>query len=408
MEENKYRKSNLVEMNIVLKKYIFFPSLKIEGHIELTPKIRIKANKEQKIIFKLTQFKKCEYQSEKNDKIENHSESSEDLIINKVKDFYLEKNDLSQKTKINFNLLLPGDEQKNFYPTFEYRKKDVNIFIRHLLTIEMPDIEAKNSIGIIICKLPERKKDLKKKDLNIFKDKNIKTLGLINKGRLTYDIRIKKLSYSLDEEIPLKLNIISEELIDLGIDSVDIILQKKIAIKGSNYGMPCYLKEINYIMYEKKYSGLSVKKDFLDFDEILKAHIYDIPDFTDREIERYSKFDLDFIERDDQRMHINPSINIDQFICQYKVKINIRFNSFWKGDLKENFIIDMYTMKPSSNDEQYLKYLFLGDENSYFDSQLFTKKEEDYLDNDTDFIILENKDFHQLLNGEENYNNSKK
>ena len=157
MEENKYRKSNLVEMNIVLKKHIFFPSLKIEGHIELTPKIRIKANKEQKIIFKLTQFRKCEYQSEKNGKIENHSESSEDLIINKVKDFYLEKNDLSHKTKINFNLLLPGDEQKNFYPTFEYRKKDVNIFIRHLLTLEIPDIEAKNSIGVIICKLPEKK-----------------------------------------------------------------------------------------------------------------------------------------------------------------------------------------------------------------------------------------------------------
>ena len=408
MEEKKYRKSNLVEMNIILKKYIVFPSLKIEGHIELIPKIKIKANKEQKIIFKLTQFKKCEYQSEKNDKIENHSESSEDLIINKVKDFHLEKNDLSQKTNINFSLLLPGDEQKNLYPTFEYRKKDVNIFIRHLLTIELPDIEVKNSIGIIICKLPEKKKDLKKKDLNIFKDKNIKTLGLINKGRLTYDIRIKKLSYSLDEEIPLKLNIISEELIDLGIDSVDIILQKKIAIKGSNYGMPCYLREMNYNMYEKKYSGLSVKKDFLGFVEILKAHRYDIPDFTDREIERYSKFDLDFIERDDQRMQINPSINIDKFICQYKVKINIRFNSFWKGDLKENFIIDMYTMKPSSNDEQYLKYLFLGDENSYFDSQIFNKKEEDYLDNDTDFIVLENKDFHQLLNGEENNNNSKK
>ena len=408
MEENKYRKSNLVEMNIVLKKHIFFPSLKIEGYIELTPKIKIKANKEQKIIFKLTQFRKCEYQSEKNGKIENHSESSEDLIINKVKDFYLEKNDLSHKTKINFNLLLPGDEQKNFYPTFEYRKKDVNIFIRHLLTLEIPDIEAKNSIGVIICKLPEKKNDLKKKDFNIFKDKTIKTLGLINKGKFTYEIRIKKLSYSLDEEIPLKLNIISKELKEIKIDSVDIILQKKIAIKGSNCGMPCYLREENYVMYEKKYSGLSVKKDFLDFDEILKAHIYDIPDFTDREIERYSKFDLDFIERDDQRMHINPSINIDQFICQYKVKINFRFNSFWKGDLKENFIIDMYTMKPSSNDEQYIKYLFLGDENSYFDSQIFTKKEEDYIDNDTDFIILENKDFHQLLNGEENNNNSKK
>jgi hypothetical protein len=256
--------------------------------------------------------------------------------------------------------------------------------------------------------LPEKKDNLKKKDFNIFKDKTIKTLGLINKGKITYEIRIKKLSYSLDEEIPLKLNIISKELKEIKIDSVDIILQKKIAIKGSNCGMPCYLREENYVMYEKKYSGLSVKKDFLDFDEILKAHIYDIPDFTDREIERYSKFDLDFIERDDQRMHINPSINIDQFICQYKVKINFRFNSFWKGDLKENFIIDMYTMKPSSNDEHYLKHLFSGEENSYFDSQIFTKKEEDNIDNDTDFIILENKDFHQLLNGEENSNNSKK
>jgi len=408
MEENNYRKSNLVEMNIILKKHIFFPTQKIEGHIELIPKIKIKANKEQKIIFKLTQFKKCEYQSEKNGKIENHSESSEELIIDKVKDFYLEKNDISKKTKINFSLLLPGDEQKNFYPTFEYRKKDINIFIRHLLTLEIPDIEVKNSIGVIICKLPERQYNIKKKDLNIFKDKNIKTLGLINKGGLTYNIRIKKLSYSLDEEIPLKLDIISKELKEIEIDSIDIILQKKVAIKGSNYGMSCYLKEENYIMYEKKYTGSFVKKDFLKIEEVLKAHRYDIPDFTDREIERYSKFDLDFIERDDQRMHINPSIDIDQFICQYKVKINIKFNSIWKGDLKENFIIDMHTMKPPSNDDDNLKNLFLDYENSDFDSQIFTKKEEDNIDNDTDFIVFENKDFHQLLNGEENYNNSKK
>ena len=320
----------------------------------------------------------------------------------------MEKNDLSQKTKINFKLLLPGDEQKNFYPTFEYRKKDISIFIRHLLTLEIPDIEVKNSIGVIICKLPEKKYNLKSKDLNIFKDKNINTLGLINKGRLTYDIRIKKLSYSFDEEIPLKLNIITKELKDLEIDSVDIILQKKIGIKGSNYGVSYYIREENYILYEKKYIGSYVKKDFLKFEEILKMHRYDIPDFTDREIERYSKFDLDFIERDDQRMQINPSINIDQFICQYKVKINISFNSLWKGDLKENFIIDIYTMKSSSNDDDYLKHLFLSYENSFFDSQIFNKKEEDNIDNDTDFIVFENKDFHLLLNGKENCNNSKK
>ena len=210
MEEQKYRKRNLVEMNIILKKYIYFPSLNIEGYIELIPKIKIKVKNEQKIIFKLTQFKKCEYQTEKKGKIQNHSESSEDLIINKIKDFYLEKNDLSQKTKINFKLLLPGDEQKNFYPTFEYRKKDISIFIRHLLTLEIPDIEVKNSIGVIICKLPEKKYNLKSKDL-------------------------------------------------------DIILQKKIGIKGSNYGVSYYIREENYILYEKKYIGSYVKKDFLKF-----------------------------------------------------------------------------------------------------------------------------------------------
>lgn len=409
MEEKKYRKSNLVEMNIILNKYIFFPSLKIKGCIELIPKIKIKVNNEQKIIFKLTQFKKCEYQSEKNGKIENHSESSEDLIKSKELYIDLKDNYLSQKIKMNFNFLLPGDEKQNFYPTFEYRKKDVNIFIRHLLTIEIPDIEVKNSIGVIICKLPEKKDNLKKEDLNIFKDKKINiAFGIFKKGRLPYEIKIEKLSYSLDEEIPLKLKIMPKDLKDIEIDSIDIILKKQIAIKGSNYGISTHLREENYNIYEKKYIGLSVKKDFLEFKEILKAHRYDIPDFTDREIERYSKFDLDFIERDDQRMQINPSINIDQFMCQYKVEIKFKFNSFFKSDIIENFIIDMYTMKPSSNDEDELKHLFSGDENPYFDSQIFTKKEEDNSDNDTDFVVLENKDFYKILNGEENNNNSNK
>ena len=400
-DEKKYKPNTLLDMNITLKKYIFFPAEKIEGFIELVPKTNIQFKKIQKINFKLIQFIKCEcIIKDSNGHLHYDSKSSSKEILIKNIDF--ENSDFSKKIKIEFDLLLPGEEEPYFFPTFEFRKNDISIFIRHLFTIEIPDLEVCNSTGVIICKLPE-KKYLEKKDLNKFKDKNIKTLGLINKGKLTYYIKIKKLSYSFDDEIFVKLNIITTELKDLEIDSIEFLLQKKIAIKDMSYGLPRNKKEERIIIDSRIYEGKDVKKNILKFCEKFKFKKFDIPDFTEKDIEKYTIVDKYFIERDDQRMQLSPSIDNDLFLCQYKIKIIIHFNSYFKGDIIEEFILDLFTMKPSFEVSDYLKNFFLINANPEFNSEEFLKENEGIIDDydNLDFVVFEQKDFHSLINEED-------
>jgi hypothetical protein len=365
--KKKYIMSNCnLDMNIKLKEYILLPGAKIEGTIELIPKIEIKIKNEQKILFKLTQFQKYEFHKKGfSGEIEELSDNNDNLIIDKGITKYFSNNNLNKKTKIDFSLNLPADEKKDFYPTFEFRKKDINIFIRHLLTIELPDLEIKNSTGIIISKLPEKQNMNIIDDSNIFVDESIKKniFSKSNNGKFFCKIRIKKLSFSFDEEIPIILDIDSSELIDLHIKSIEFILQKKIYVKGMlDYKLFNKMEE-RIIMFSKKYQGAEVNKKHLTFYEKLKLDKSDLPEFNEEALERYIKFDENFIERDDQRKLLNPSINTDLFACEHKIKVNIHFNGY---DINKYFVIDLYSIKPAFIDD-FLKHYFIFEENPSFD-----------------------------------------
>ena len=372
--DNKYIKKNSeLDMNITLKEYILFPGTKIEGAIELIPKNDMKIQKEQKILFKLTQFQKYEFLTQNyKDEIQESSDSKEILIIDKNITKAFSNEYLKKKTKIEFCINLPADENKYFYPTFEFRKNDINIFIRHLLTIELPDLGVANSTGIIILKLPEKQNMNIKKDSNIYIDKKIKNF-LISDGKFSCGIRIKKLSFSFDEEIPIKLDIDSSELIDLKIENIEFILQKKIFIKSCIDYKYFNLKEERMIVACKKYEGAEVQKKNFQLLEKLKLNKSGIPDFSEIIKERFTKFNEHFTERDDQRMILNPSVNTDLFGCEYKIKINIHFNHY---DINKDFVIDLYNTKPSLIDD-YLNHYFICKENPLFDSNEYKEKEKD-------------------------------
>ena len=391
--EKKYKKDDEIELKIKLKKYIVFPGSKIEGTIELIPKKDIIfKNNEQKILFKLTQFSKYECLTKDNTgKIEENSDSKEKLIIDKSTVKYFSNNVLNKNMNIEFNLILPAEEQKEFYPTFEFRKKDICLFVRHLLTIEIPDLKTSNSTGIIICKLPEKGNVDISKDTNISKEEYIKALKIMNRGKLTYQLSIKQFSFSLDEEIPIIFNINSSDLIDLEIKTIEFVLQKKLCVKGLLDFQFFNKKEERIVMDSRKYEG-DVKKKKLKFAGKLKLN--EIPEFSEKEIQRYTKFDGDFIERDDQRMILNPSINTDLFSCEYKIKVNIKFDTYLKREISFGLVIDFYNMKPSFIDD-YLKHIFIIKENPSFDNNLEenknkeedkSKKNEENKDND--FVII--------------------
>lgn len=408
--EKKYKKDDEIELKIKLKKYIVFPGSKIEGTIELIPKKNIIFNNnEQKILFKLTQFLKYECINKDNfGKIEENSDSKEKLIIDKSTVKYFSNNVLNKNMNIEFNLILPAEEQKEFYPTFEFRKKDICLFVRHLLTIEIPDLKTSNSTGVIICKLPEKGNDDITKDTNISKEEYIKAFKIMNKGKLTYQLSIKQFSFSFDEEIPIIFNINSSDLIDLEIKTIEFVLQKKLSVKGFLDFKFFNKKEERIIMNSRKYEGDIIKKKKLKFAGKLKLN--EIPEFTEKEILRYTKFDKNFIERDDQRMILNPSINTDLFSCEYKIKVNIKFDSYLKREISFGLVIDLYNMKPSFIDD-YLKHIFIIKENPSFDNDLEetqNKKEDKYKtseeNKDNDFVIIDNKDFPLPLNGKDNTN----
>ena len=107
--------------------------------------------------------------------------------------------------------------------------------------------------------------------------------------------------------------------------------------------------------------------------EKFKLDNSDIPEFTEKTKERFTKFNEHFIERDDQRMILNPSVNTDLFACEYKIKINIHFNHY---DINKDFVIDLYNTKPSLIDD-YLNHYFICKENPLFDSNEYKEKEKD-------------------------------
>ena len=210
--KNKFRKvSESVTLELSLDNYILLPDSKVKCNIVLRPKYNIKLGKpDQEIIIKLTQFEKCEYQKDEDES----STDKETLLINKkfVKHF---PDSFSKKVIIkDIEFEMPSANNKLFLPTFEYRKKATNLFVRHLLTLEIPGFEVIESVGVIICKLPNKVYKIEKKNSNIFKDRDISTFfGLKSEGKLSYNISLKKQVYNPKEEIPINIIINSTELI---------------------------------------------------------------------------------------------------------------------------------------------------------------------------------------------------
>ncbi len=204
--ESKYRKiSESFKLELSLENYILLPDSRVKCIIFLKPKYNIKLGVlNQEIIIKLTQFEKCEFKKDD----DTSSKEKETLLFKKI--FVKHFPDIID-TKILFKDIefeVPSSSNSLFFPTFEYRKAKTNLFVRHLLTVEMPGFEVMQSVGVIICKLPEKIYKIEKKNSNIFKDEDVNTFfGLKNEGKLSYNISLKKQVHNPNEEIPLTISI---------------------------------------------------------------------------------------------------------------------------------------------------------------------------------------------------------
>ena len=401
----KYRKvSENMEMELSLDNYILLPDTKIKINIFLKPKYSFKLGTlDQKIIVKLTQFEKSEFQNDD----DLTTKIIDNLLIEKsyVKHF---PDIISKKILVkDIELEVPSPNNNIFKPTFEFRKSDINIFVRHLLTVEIPGLEIMDSIGVIICKLPEKFYKIEKKNSNIFKDEHVNTIfGLKNEGKISYNISLKKQIYNPKEEIPINICINSTELKNINVESIEVILQKKIII----YKFPLNIEE-KIVMDKQTFTELTFDKKIIKINTQLKFSNKDIPELTEKEIEKYTDFDENFLERDDNRTQLNPSMNGNIFKCEYKIKINLVFDNIFRKTIYEFFIIDiydLYNINPESIPD-YLKQYFLIKENKIHKSldekdKKDTNNEEKNKDEtnniDTDeFVVIDYNDFINTIEG---------
>ena len=401
----KYRKvSESMDMELSLDNYILLPDTKIKINIFLKPKYSFKLGTlDQKIIVKLTQFEKSEFQNDD----DLTTKIIDNLLIEKsyVKHF---PDIISKKILVkDIELEVPSPNNNIFKPTFEFRKSDINIFVRHLLTVEIPGLEIMDSIGVIICKLPEKFYKIEKKNSNIFKDEHVNTIfGLKNEGKISYNISLKKQIYNPKEEIPINICINSTELKNINVESIEVILQKKIII----YKFPLNIEE-KIVMDKQTFTELTFDKKIIKINTQLKFSNKDIPELTEKEIEKYTDFDENFLERDDNRTQLNPSMNGNIFKCEYKIKINLVFDNILRKTKYEFFIIDiydLYNINPESIPD-YLKQYFIIKENKIHKSldekdKKDTNNEEKNKDEtnniDTDgFVVFDHNDFINTIEG---------
>ena len=397
--ENKYRRlSESATLKLSLDNYILLPDSRVKCNLTLTPKYYIKLGKlDQEIIIKLTQFEKCEYKKDDDES----SNDKETLLLEKK--FIKHFPDIISKVIIfkDIEFEVPSASNKLFFPSFEYRKKITSLFVRHLLTVEIPGFEVMESVGLIICKLPNKIYKIEKKNSNIFKDKNISTFfGLKSEGKLSYNISLKKQVYNPKEEIPINISINSTELTYLNIELIEIIFQRKIII----YGFIINTEE-KVILDKKSFNNIDQK--IVKFNTQLKFDNKDIPELSQKEIEKYSNFDKNFLERDDNRTQLTPSMNGSFFKCEYKIKINMSLDNIYGKTISEYFIIDIYDIYNISQEAipDNLKHYFLIKENELFEKQsknievTENNDERKNKNDDDEFVIFDHEDFISTVEG---------
>ena len=403
--ESKYRKfSENFELELSLENYVLLPHSTVKCTIFLKPKYNIKLGVlNQEIIIKLTQFEKCQF------KKDDDTSSKEKETLLSTKKYVKHFPDLINKKilfkDIEFEVV---SSSSDIIPTFEYRKKETNLFVRHLLTVEMPGLEVMESVGVIICKLPEKMYKIEKKNSNIFMDEDVKTFfGLKNEGKLSYNISLKKQVYNPKEEIPINISINSSELKYLNIESIETIFQKKIII----FGFPLNTEE-KEILDKKSFKNIKSDQKIIKFNTQLKIENKNITELSQKEIERYSDFDENFLERDDNRKQLTPSMESKYFKCEYKIEINIVLNNICRKTINKFFkicIYDIYNINIESIPEN-LKHYFLIKENEFFEPKKSLNEENinDEEKNNTkkkdetnlnEFEIIDHEDFISTIEG---------
>ena len=340
LDKTKFFNEVNVKMSIVLDNYCIKPEGHIEGSIILTPKFKGDniILKDSKIVLTLTQYEFFDYSNSEKDaqnKQNEHNKKHKEIIFNKEAKIEIENNKISCTLKIPIKVSIPNNEK--LLPSFNLKNKDFIAGVRHIFTVNIPDINAINSIGILISDiLPKKGKD--NPENIIYKNEQIYKMGIMHKGNISYCIRIPKNEYKHDEDISIKIMVDSSSLQENKIEKIKVKLQRKFVILGYTVNSD-FRYALNEKIFEK--SELSEKNSNKYELEYTFPKIQD-NNFNEKEIEQFIHFNENIIDYNWNNKCLAPSMKGYFFSCEYKIKIRTILDSSLITTKKIDFPIDIY------------------------------------------------------------------
>ena len=338
LDKTKYFNQDNVKMSIVLDHYCVKPGGYIEGAIILTPKLKEIILNDSKIVLTLTQyefFDYCNNEKDLSNKQNEHNKKHKEIIFNKEAKIEIENNKISCTLKIPIKVSITNNEK--LLPSFNLKNKDFIAGIRHIFTVKIPEINAINSIGIIISDKIQKKSNNNPENI-IFKNEQIYKMGIINKGNISYCIRIPKNEYKNDEDINIKIMVDSSSLQENKIEKIKVKLQRKIIILGYTVNSD-FRYSLNEKIFEK--SELSEKHSNKYELEYIFPKIEE-NNYNEKELEQYIHFNENIIDNNWNNKCLTPSMKGYFFSCEYKIKIRTILDSSLITTKKIDFPIDIY------------------------------------------------------------------
>ena len=325
LKKEEYFKQENVKISIELDNYNLKKEGFIEGYINLVPKLKGEFKlTNTKIILILTQFEFFEHINKEKlstNKEIKPNEQHKEIIFNKESKIELNNDMISSKVKVPIKISIPKNDK--LLPSFYLKTKDFIAGIRHIFTVKIPGESAVDSIGVFFCETVN-KEDNKKDEFNaIFKDEQINSMGLINKGKISYLIRTAKNSYKNNENIDIKVMVDSSELHDYKINQIIIKLQRKITIFGYTVN-----SDLRYTLHTKVFeSNELMEKKSNKYELEYTIPKLDGNEMNEKDIAQYIHFSEKNNNNELEKKFFSPTVKGYFFSCEYKIKIRTNLDS---------------------------------------------------------------------------------
>ena len=353
--DTEYNFENSIGMRIELGKTCFSPGEYVKGGIILEPKIgnTLQYLQNPNAYLSITEdclylYREREYAiNSKTRYYETKSAKEKYFRLNMPLDLsYYHNSNLNKQLKLPFSFQIP----LNIYPSCYF---DRNTYIKHILTVDFPSINAKKSLIIVIKNPPyfNNYNHLYQSPAIIYKEMT-KSKLFFSQGSFIANFKLPKNAFSYEEEIPFEIDIDKTQL-SMGIDYIKVTLMRDSHKNLENEHSQSFRKET---------SEVACKKIKIDTDNI-KINIKDKIEIDVNKNPKniYYKLDNDNNKGSQKFSGISlyPTCFGGLLSVEYFIKMEIMMDSILST--KEEFIIPIdlfepFAEEPFMNNNQNMQY----------------------------------------------------